>query len=557
MDWTKADRPILRNPSVRRRIVAVLLIVVGLATTGPARGQARGVRVQLAGAAGTPVEVAYGRQWALIVGINRYDAWPRLENAVLDARTVRDLLVNRFEYTPADIHELYDGQATYAAVMEQLQFFSRQLGEDDNLFIYFSGHGYVDQFDTGYLVPVNAPENPEANPVLITNQVLTGFLTKCRARHIFVVSDACFAGSLFQQLKSGARVPPAELVQLKSRQGLTSSRMHTASDGQAGRHSPFARLFIEYLQLDKPFISATEVSAFLENQLPAQTGDGQVPIGRHFQNVGDSGGELYFFPRAAAVPSPDPSSPPPPPPPLAIAAMGHLQVNVNAAGAKVYLDGQYRGTASPGQPLNEQGLPAGPVRVRAEAEGFEPAEQQVTVEAGRWNQLMLELSPKAAPPPPAPPVSPARLASPADQVQHGHYIDNGDGTITDTNTGLMWTKTDSLKETEQGMNWNEAKTWVDGLTTGGHTDWRLPTIAELKTIYDPSYQVLIFDRDSKYPPGTCPLFSAGGALWFWSSEDAGSGSSLGMQFGVGNVGVNHRLNSSNDTGARGVRSAGR
>jgi len=188
---------------------------------------------------------------------------------------------------------------------------------------------------------------------------------------------------------------------------------------------------------------------------------------------------------------------------------------------------------------------------REQAAGEERARQRREEEARQ----------QAARPAPitSPPVSPGGSSgSPArpwsGNVQHGHYIDNGDGTITDTSTGLMWTKTDSRKDTGRGMNWNEAKTWVDGLTTGGHTDWRLPTIAELKSIYEPSLTIKDKDGDSIH---FCPLFQSGGAYYFWSSEDAGSGRSRSMHFGNGVVSEVHRDYSGDFDGARGVRSPGR
>ncbi len=56
------------------------------------------------------------------------------------------------------------------------------------------------------------------------------------------------------------------------------------------------------------------------------------------------------------------------------------------------------------------------------------------------------------------------------------YQDNGDGTITDQNTGLMWTK--QFIQT----SWDESFGLAAGLTTGGHDDWRVPTIKELYSL---------------------------------------------------------------------------
>ncbi|MDV7104562.1 DUF1566 domain-containing protein [Vibrio sp. TH_r3] len=54
------------------------------------------------------------------------------------------------------------------------------------------------------------------------------------------------------------------------------------------------------------------------------------------------------------------------------------------------------------------------------------------------------------------------------------YTDNGDGTVTDNNTGLMWQQTPPSGK----MSYDEAKAYVESLNIGGYTDWRLPTIKE-------------------------------------------------------------------------------
>ena len=63
------------------------------------------------------------------------------------------------------------------------------------------------------------------------------------------------------------------------------------------------------------------------------------------------------------------------------------------------------------------------------------------------------------------------------------FHDNGDGTITDRATGLMWSKADSGK----GMNWEAALAWVQARNAKkylGHSDWRLPNAKELQSIVD-------------------------------------------------------------------------
>ncbi len=60
------------------------------------------------------------------------------------------------------------------------------------------------------------------------------------------------------------------------------------------------------------------------------------------------------------------------------------------------------------------------------------------------------------------------------------YTDNGDGTVTDDNTGLMWQQTPPLDK----MTYDEAIEYVENLELGGYSDWRLPTIKESFSLAD-------------------------------------------------------------------------
>ncbi|ORT51034.1 hypothetical protein ST37_06535 [Vibrio sp. qd031] len=58
------------------------------------------------------------------------------------------------------------------------------------------------------------------------------------------------------------------------------------------------------------------------------------------------------------------------------------------------------------------------------------------------------------------------------------YLDNGDGTVTDLNTGLMWQKAHDYTR----RNMAETVEHVEEMTLAGNTDWRVPTIKELYSL---------------------------------------------------------------------------
>ena len=73
------------------------------------------------------------------------------------------------------------------------------------------------------------------------------------------------------------------------------------------------------------------------------------------------------------------------------------------------------------------------------------------------------------------------------------YTDNGNGTVTDSATGLIWQKCSAGLGTTLGncstgsissYTWSSAISYCEGLTLGGRSDWRLPNINELGSIFD-------------------------------------------------------------------------
>jgi len=84
------------------------------------------------------------------------------------------------------------------------------------------------------------------------------------------------------------------------------------------------------------------------------------------------------------------------------------------------------------------------------------------------------------------------------------FTDNGNGTVTDNNTGLMWQKTDGGE-----MTFEKAVSYADTLTLGGYTDWRMPTAIELFSIH-------LFDNNN--PALNTTIFTKTVAEYWWSSE---------------------------------------
>lgn len=69
----------------------------------------------------------------------------------------------------------------------------------------------------------------------------------------------------------------------------------------------------------------------------------------------------------------------------------------------------------------------------------------------------------------------------------GDYTDNGDSTVTDNETGMMW-----IQNQAGVMNWQGTLSYCETLELAAYTDWRLPNIKEFQTVVDDSVSV-VFD----------------------------------------------------------------
>ena len=101
-----------------------------------------------------------------------------------------------------------------------------------------------------------------------------------------------------------------------------------------------------------------------------------------------------------------------------------------------------------------------------------------------------------------------------------NFTDNGDSTISDHATGLMWGKHDS----HTGMNWQAALAWAQTKNNEnycGHNDWRLPNAKELQSIVDYSRSLDYTNSAAIDPIFSCTAITDEGGVtdypWFWTS----------------------------------------
>lgn len=101
------------------------------------------------------------------------------------------------------------------------------------------------------------------------------------------------------------------------------------------------------------------------------------------------------------------------------------------------------------------------------------------------------------------------------------FTDNNDGTITDNQTGLMWTREDSWQVESRWLSWDEAREYTHNLAyqkLAGYNDWRLPEKEELLSLVDPDHSIPDkYGKDMKMNPA----FSSGPLATAWTADGIG------------------------------------
>ena len=79
----------------------------------------------------------------LVIGIDEYQSISPLQNAVRDAKAVADILLSKYSFDHELTIELYNEKATHEDIIGALDLLADKVNEEDNLLIYYAGHGLL------------------------------------------------------------------------------------------------------------------------------------------------------------------------------------------------------------------------------------------------------------------------------------------------------------------------------------------------------------------------------------------------------------------------------
>jgi formylglycine-generating enzyme required for sulfatase activity len=247
-----------------------------------------------------PAEASNVNYYALIIGNDDYRYLPGLRTAANDAREVENILKTRYGFKTRLILN-----ATRKDILSGINEFRKTLGRADSFLIYYAGHGVWDKSsEKSYWLPIDARSDDPVDWIISDD--ITSNLRRITARHILVVSDSCYSGTLTRaipvelQPSGGSRDEfIRKMIERPSRTLMASGGNEPVSDSGGGAHSVFAAAFLKALsEAGRETFTAEELFHGRIKAIVAG-GSAQVPEYHDIRNSGHEGGDFVFSPAPA------------------------------------------------------------------------------------------------------------------------------------------------------------------------------------------------------------------------------------------------------------------
>jgi very-short-patch-repair endonuclease len=283
-----------------------------------------------------------GKRYIAVIGIDQYEHWRPLRNAVADARGVQAVFAE-LGFVPFG-QPLFDEAATAAAIESLVVDQLRELQPQDSVVLFFAGHGHSEStlFDdstsvtTGYILPVDADRLGGSLRRWLNLKSLLSQIDRLPALHILVILDSCHAGIAIdpQDQWRGQDLRPHDPMERlrarRSRHILTSAldNERACDSGPVPGHSLFTGCLIDALrggisQGRATSITGSELAVYVRNRVLGfpgahQTpGFGALPLHHHGDLIIDLASRPQpAKPAPTARPAPARPAPSPPPPKL-------------------------------------------------------------------------------------------------------------------------------------------------------------------------------------------------------------------------------------------------
>lgn len=244
--------------------------------------------------------VDLGRYYALVIGNNRYrdSGYPTLASAVNDATSVSNLLKSRYGF---DSRLLIN--ASRLEILSAINDLREKLKPEDNLLVYYAGHGELDESGEGYWVPADGLDG--RRDTWISNRAISDQLETFPAKRVLVVADSCYSGTMTSSsvptLGNESRDGEAlgawlrQAASGRSRLALTSGGVQPVQDNAGQGHSHFAEAFLSVLKDNGGMLDAQQLYREVAGSVALATLDSPLPQSPEFAPIRFAGHESGTF----------------------------------------------------------------------------------------------------------------------------------------------------------------------------------------------------------------------------------------------------------------------
>ncbi len=244
----------------------------------------------------------FGAYYAMIIANQHYKSLPSLDTPINDGRALEKILKDKYGFRTTVLVD-----ANRYSILSELNKLRSELTENDNLLIYYSGHCELDDQSRGNWLPQDAEPDNRAN--WISSTAITDILNAMSAKHVLVIADSCYSGSMTRS--SLARLQPdmsderqAEwvkaMIKTRSRTVLTSGSLKPVMDGGGEGHSVFAKALIDTLQKNDGLLEGEKLYRIVSSNIVSSASRfdiEQVPQYAPIRLSGHEAGEFFFVPK--------------------------------------------------------------------------------------------------------------------------------------------------------------------------------------------------------------------------------------------------------------------
>ncbi len=238
--------------------------------------------------------VQSGKFYALLIGVQDYQdkGVNSLDHPIADAQQLQSVLTKDYTFDPANTVLLKDPDRK--AIIHAFNDLKNKLTENDNLFIFYAGHGYWDQdLKQGYWLPTDAAANDPTD--WISNGTIRDYIRGIRAKHVLLVADACFSGGIFKTREAftNADLSIQKTYEMASRRAISSGALKAVPD-----RSVFVEYLLKRLKENKEkYLLAEKLYVNLKEAVINNSPNNQTPLYGVIGEAGDEGGDFILVKR--------------------------------------------------------------------------------------------------------------------------------------------------------------------------------------------------------------------------------------------------------------------